>query len=179
MDNSILSVILNPIRMRIIQALIKNKEMTVQQIAKELPQVPQATLYRHLNKLLKANAIVVVKENKIRGTVEKTYGLEKDPYLSITKELDKDGKEEYLNLFYNYLMILLGDFERYISIETSDLAKDGVTFRSAAIYLSDEEYREFLGDLINAFDKIRDNKASPDRRLRKISTIVMPTVEED
>jgi len=93
--------------------------------------------------------------------------------------LDKDGKEEYLNLFYNYLMILLGDFERYISIETSDLAKDGVTFRSAAIYLSDEEYREFLSDLIKAFDKIRDNKLSPGRRLRKISTIVMPTVEED
>lgn len=178
MDNSLLSCILNPIRMKIIQALIKNKNMTVQQIAKELPDVPQATLYRHLNKLVKSKAIVVVKENKVRGALEKIYAIDINPYTKLTKDMESGGKEEYLNLFYNYLMTLLGDFESYLSKENIDFERDGVSFRSAAIYLSDEEYNVFLRDLMKIFEKVLNNEPSPERRLRKISTIMMPSVEE-
>jgi predicted transcriptional regulator len=164
--------------MRIIQSLIKSKNMTVQQIAQELPDVPQATLYRHLNKLLKAKAIMVVQENKVRGVLEKVYAISTNPYETVTKEIDNNNKGETLNLFYNYLMALLGDFERYIQSENVDLVKDGVTFRSAAMYLSDEEYEEFFKDIIKAFDKVRDNGPAPGRRLRKISTISMPSTED-
>lgn len=177
MDNSLLTCILNPIRMRIIQALLKNKEMTVQQIAKELPDVPQATLYRHLNKLVKAKAIVVVKENKVRGALEKTYGIEVNPYVTTVKDMGGEQKTEMLNLFYNFLMVLMGDFQRYMDSEDVDLQRDGVTFRSAAIYMSDEERSEFMTDLVKAFDKIRDNEPSSERKLRKISTIMMPGVD--
>lgn len=178
MDSSLMSIILNPVRMRIIQSLIRNEVMTVQLIAQELPEVPQATLYRHLKKLLEAEVIKVVKENKVRGMVEKEYALAQNPYNVLTKELDAGNKNEILNVYYNFLMTLLGDFERYIKKEDSDLVKDGVTFRSAAMYLSDEEYMEFLLDMKKAFDKVRDNGPSPERRLRKISTIIMPSVDD-
>lgn len=177
MDNSLLSCILNPVRMRIIQTLIKNKEMTVQQIGKELTDIPQATLYRHLNKLVKARAIVVLKESKVRGALERTYGIKTNPYSTVVSNGDGDNKTEYLNLFYNFLMILMGDFQRYIDSDNINLEKDGVMFRSAAIYMSDKEYGEFLVDLIKAFDKVRDNGPSPERRLRKISTITMPGLD--
>lgn len=178
MDTSLLTCILNPVRMRIIQTLIRNKNMTVQQIAQELTDVPQATLYRHLNKLLELKVIMVIKENKVRGMVEKEYALTKNPYEAITKELNSNSKEEYLNIFYNFMMTLLGDFERYIQNENADLQKDGVAFRSAAIYLSDEEFQEFLMDFKKVFDKVIDNKPSPERNLRKISTIIMPNVDD-
>lgn len=152
--------------------------MTVQQIAQDLPDVPQATLYRHLNRLVKANAIIVIQENKVRGVLERVYGIGTNPFETVTKNLDKNSKEEHLNLFYNFLMVLLGDFQRYINIEGADLRKDGVSFRSAAVYANDEEYSEFLGDLVKAFEKILDNGPSPDRNLRKISTIIIPGVEE-
>jgi DNA-binding transcriptional ArsR family regulator len=179
MESSLLSCILHPVRMRIIQALMKNKKMTVQQIAKELPEVPQATLYRHLNKLVKAKAIVVVEENKIRGVVERVYGIEADPYAVAAKDLSEQGKAEHVNLFYQFLMTLLGDFERYLDSGNVDLMRDGVMFRSAAMYASDEEYKEFLKDYIKALDKIRDNGPSPERRLRKITTILMPNIDGD
>lgn len=152
--------------------------MTVQQIAQDLPDVPQATLYRHLNRLVKANAIIVIQENKVRGVLERVYGIGTNPFETVTKNLDKNSKEEHLNLFYNFLMVLLGDSQRYIDIEGADLRKDGVSFRSAAVYANDEEYSEFLGDLVKAFEKILDNGPSPDRNLRKISTIIIPGVEE-
>lgn len=176
MDESFLTCILNPVRMRIIQALIKNKNMTVQQIAKELPEVPQATLYRHLNKLVKAKAISVVQENKVRGALEKVYALEGSPYDTVTNGINEN--EQYLNLFYNFLMILMGDFERYINSQNTDLKKDGVTFRSGSFYLSDEEHLEFMQDLGKVFDKVRENNSSEGRRLRKISTIIMPCVDD-
>jgi DNA-binding transcriptional ArsR family regulator len=178
MDNSLLSCILNPIRMRIIQSLARNKKMTVQQIAQELPEVPQATLYRHLNKLLEAKAIMVVQENKIRGVIEKVYAISTNPYETATKDLDEKGKGETLKLFYNYLMSLLGDFEGYLQADNIDLIRDGVSFRSAALYLSDEEYAEFFKDIIHAFDKVINNGPAPGRRLRKVSTISMPSLEE-
>ncbi|ERI91491.1 transcriptional regulator, ArsR family [Clostridiales bacterium oral taxon 876 str. F0540] len=178
MDSKLLSCILNPVRMRIIQALVKNKNMTVQQIAQELPEVPQATLYRHLSKLVEVKAITVVKENKVRGALEKVYALETNPYTAVTNALENSDKEEYINLFYNFLMTLLGDFEKYIHQQNTDLQKDGVTFRSAALYLSDDEFQDFIQDLVKAFDKVRDNKPSSERKLRKISTIIVPSVED-
>ncbi|WBW96701.1 helix-turn-helix domain-containing protein [Oceanirhabdus sp. W0125-5] len=179
MDSQLLNCILHPIRMRIVQSLMKNRSMTVQQIAKELPDVPQATLYRHLNKLLKVSAITVIKENRVRGAVEKVYAIDPNPYKTVKKDFDLEEKNQCLNLFYNFLMILLGDFERYIHTENPDLEKDGVTFKSVAMYLSDEEYNEFMGDLIKAFDKVRDNGTSPERKLRKITTITMPTIYDN
>jgi DNA-binding transcriptional ArsR family regulator len=179
MDSSLLSCILNPTRMRIIQAILKNKNMTVQQISKELPDVPQATLYRHLDKLVKANAITIVQENKIRGVLEKVYSVDANPYDIATKDLEKADKEEHLKLFYQFLMSLLGDFENYLKLDDIDMQRDGVSFRSSAVYLDDEEYSEFLEDLVKAFKKIIDKGPSPGRRLRKISTVIVPVVEEE
>lgn len=178
MDNSLLSVILNPVRMRIIQSLSKNKNMTVQQIAQDLPDVPQATLYRHLKKLLEANAIMVVEENKVRGVTEKVYAISADPYDKATKDINENDKSQILNLFYNYLMALLGDFEGYLKGEDIDLRRDGITFRSAALYMNDEEYIEFLKDIRKAIDKVIDNGPTEDRRLRKVSTISMPISQD-
>ena len=43
------------VRMKIIQLLVNGKRMTVQKFAERMEDVPQATLYRQLNKLLEAD----------------------------------------------------------------------------------------------------------------------------
>ena len=47
-------IILHPVRMRILQNLA-TRNLTPLQLAEELVNVPQATLYRHLNKLVEEN----------------------------------------------------------------------------------------------------------------------------
>lgn len=178
MENSILSNILNPVRMRIIQMLIKNDTATVQQIAKDLPDIPQASLYRHLNKLVNSKIISVVQENKIRGTFEKVYKLERNPYTAIGDKLDSGNKGEQFDFFYNFLMALLGDFEEYMSWDKADLQRDGAIFRSAAMYMDDEEYLKFINELKNIFNKVKDNEPSEKRKLRKITTISIPCIDE-
>ncbi len=68
-------VLLNPIRMRIIQHLSTLKTITAGELVTFMPDVPRTTLYRHINILQKANILMVAKENRVRGTVEKVYAL--------------------------------------------------------------------------------------------------------
>lgn len=55
-----------------------HKTGTVKEIRKALPDVPSASLYRHIKILTDSTILMVVGENRIRGTVESVYQLNKD-----------------------------------------------------------------------------------------------------
>lgn len=166
-------LILHPVRMKIVQTLIGGKELNVGQMAERLTNVPQATLYRHLNKLLDAGIIKVIKENQIRGTVEKIYALA-DHQVASKEEMENLSKDEQLHLFLTFMTYLLGQYEQYLNQDEFDLYRDGVLFREAIVYLSDEEYNEFLTGLTKLMKNIMGNEPSKDRSERHIATIVIP-----
>ena len=45
-------VMLNPVRMRIIQTLVAKQNMTTTEICEKISDVPRTTLYRHIKVLL-------------------------------------------------------------------------------------------------------------------------------
>ena len=143
MSASKMKVILHPVRMKIIQALINGKEMTVQELSKWAEDVPQATLYRHLNKLLDAGFIRVVQENPVRGAVEKVYAL-KEPNIQSQEDFLKLTKEEHLELFLTFTTQLMSLYESYLSQEKIDLVKDGVSYTIANLNLTDQEFIELM-----------------------------------
>lgn len=174
MKESIMDVVLQPVRMRILQALVVGGAKTAQQIGEEMPEVPQATLYRHLNALLKAGILQIAEERQVRGTVEKTYCLP-DSWAGLTaEEIMHAPKEDLFKYFMTFLMHLLGDYERYISRGAVDIKKDGLSFTQASIYATDEEFAEFAAVYGEAFSKLLPNKPSPERKLRTLATIVIP-----
>ena len=88
MNASKIKVILHPVRMKIIQALI-GKEMTVQELSQWTEDVPQATLYRHLNKLLDA------------GFIQSSWGTNQWEQLKRSTHLKKPivkSREDFLKL---------------------------------------------------------------------------------
>ncbi|KKI90195.1 transcriptional regulator [Bacillus sp. SA1-12] len=166
-------LILHPVRMKIVQTLIGGRELNVQQIAQKLTDVPQATLYRHLNKLVEAEVIQVVKENQIRGTVEKIYSLGESD-LSGQEELEDVTGEEHLTLFLTFMTHLLGKYESYLNQGEIDLYKDGVGFQEALVYLSDEEFQEFLKELSALMKNVIENEPAENRKVRHIASIFIP-----
>lgn len=72
-------VVMNPVRQRIFQYFLLHETGTVKDIKKALPDVPSASLYRHVKILADSSILVVVGENRIRGTVESIYRLNKAP----------------------------------------------------------------------------------------------------
>lgn len=67
-------VVLHPIRMRVVLAL-GSGELTTREIQAWMPDVPQATLYRAINRLLEAKRIEVAQHRKRGGATERVYRL--------------------------------------------------------------------------------------------------------
>ena len=73
----IAEIVMNPVRQRIIQYFLIHETGTVKEVRKALPDIPSASLYRHMKTLTDNSMITVVGENRIRGTVESIYQLNK------------------------------------------------------------------------------------------------------
>lgn len=60
---------MNPTRMRIIQIMLVKGKVTTKLLADLCEDIPQATLYRNVNRLIQDGLVEVVGENKIRGVL--------------------------------------------------------------------------------------------------------------
>jgi len=167
-------MLLNPIRMGIIQNLIGGRRLSTQQISELLPDVPQATLYRHLKILLKAGYISVVEENRVRGTVEKIYRMNADSMNAVNKEATELTADQYKRYFFTYMVGLTDELESYFENDGVDVVKDGLSFRQGRYYMTDEEYSVFVEDLKNAFGKVVGNIPSHGRKARTIGLVMIP-----
>lgn len=174
MDKSKADLILHPVRMRIIQVLITGEDRTTGQIAELLSNIPQATLYRHLNTLLKAGLLDVVEERKIRGTVEKVYALSMNASDLTPDDVTELSSENHMELFLKHVASLIGEFGKYVGQEHYNLSQDGVTFRQIQLYLNDDDYMDLLEEMKERYQKHADNGPGEGRRRRLISMIVIP-----
>lgn len=68
-------IAMNPARQRIFQYFLLHETGTVKEIRKALPDIPSASLYRNIKILADSSILMVVGENRIRGTVESVYQL--------------------------------------------------------------------------------------------------------
>ncbi|MFC5528865.1 helix-turn-helix domain-containing protein [Cohnella yongneupensis] len=169
-------LILHPIRMRIILALMPEGNRTTQQLVERLSNVPQATLYRHLNTLLKAGLIHVAEERKVRGTTEKVYVLAKNAADITPEDMTETSPELHMELFMKFVASMIGSFGSYVGQDHYDLFADGISFRQHQFYLDDEEYREMLKDIRERMQRQVGNEPREGRRLRNLWNVVIPEV---
>lgn len=168
----------HPVRMRIMQALLNGNEMTAGEIAKKLGDIPQASLYRHINTLLEEEIIKVARENKIRGTVEKVFKLSDSLESDTEKEVENASREEHLNYFFTFLLSLLGQYEEYLQEDNINMKDDGVGFRQCMVYLNDEEFLELVTHIQTRLVEAMKNQPGNKRKLRSISSIIIPVASK-
>jgi hypothetical protein len=163
MKKSKADLMLHPVRMKIIQLLASGNNYTSQQMGEMLPDVPQATLYRHINLLVTAGLLRVVETNQVEN------GASLSP-----EDLNHATREDHMNYFMSFLSGIIGDFGKYLSQERIDFLKDGVGYRQAQFYMSDAEFDEFVKSLREIFGKAAPNTPAPGRRLRSVTSIFIP-----
>lgn len=177
MASSKADLILHPTRMRIILALAGRK-MSALQLVAAMPDIPQATLYRHIKTLAKANILAVAEERKVRGTTETIYTLEHGAGRLSAEEFAKMSKDDHLRYFTAFLASLLNDFSHYLqSSDEINMRRDGVGYNRVPLYLSDEELIEISNVINGALLPKLNNKPGPGRRRRDLISIVMPNDE--
>lgn len=171
--------LLHPVRMRIVMVLTARSGLTTQQIGQVLDDVPQATLYRHLNALTKAEILRVVEERPTGGTMERVYALNQGAAFLTQEDFAHATREDHMRYFMTFCVTLMRLFGVYLEREKIDFAADGVGYHTHLLHLDDDEFREFLTDLSNVFASYVTKEPSPHRKRRTFSTVLIPDDETD
>ena len=114
--------------------------MSTEDLAAELPDVPKATLYRHVGRLADAGVVALVAQRPARGTPRRIYVPAQGQARLSPAEMSELRPEEQLRYFTVFVGTLLGDFARYLGEESADPAVDGVSYGQFALNLSDQEF---------------------------------------
>jgi DNA-binding transcriptional ArsR family regulator len=167
-------LLLHPVRLRIVQAFLGKRPLTTAQLSSELSDVPPASLYRHVARLVKAGVLQVVSERKVRGALERTYMLRLAAAAIRPDELATMTAEDQRQAFMAFTAGLLGDFDRYLAGGDIDLFRDGVSYRMAGLWLDDAEYAGLMRDLARALQPRLANAPGEGRRRRMIAYVLLP-----
>jgi DNA-binding transcriptional ArsR family regulator len=170
-------LVLHPVRLRIILAFARGRRLTPQQVAAVLPDVPQATLYRQIERLYRGGALAVAAERRVRGALERTYVLAEGGASLSPEDLARSSRDDHLGYFTAFAAGLIAQFEHYMERSETDLLKDGVGYRQVVMNLTDEEISEMAGALNAALGPFLAYDAKPGRRRRMLATVLIPLVD--
>jgi hypothetical protein len=169
-------LLLHPVRLRIVQAFLGDRTLTTTELRGELEDVPVATLYRHVGLLADAGVLSVVGERKVRGAAERSYRLVLEGASLDPEDAAAMTAEDHRRAFTTFVATLLGDFDRYLARagDPPDLLRDGVGYRQAAVWVTDQEFDAMVGDLAAVLTARMAHRPDGARRRRMISTIHLP-----
>ena len=167
----ITEVMLNPIRLRIVQQLALQASMTATELCEKINDVPRTTLYRHINILLENDIVSVVAEKKIRGSLERTLALNIE---EIKKHNTLENAPQQMLAF---LMNRYVRFHNYFNGENPNPGRDRIFFNNTIMMMDDKEFDQFLTELRDLLIKFSFETASG-RRPRDISVISAPVESE-
>jgi hypothetical protein len=167
-------LLLNPVRIRIVQAFLGGRTLTTSALAAELPDVPPASLYRQVAKLVNGGVLAIIRERRVRGTVERTYALRTHAAAVGPAELASMSAEDHRQLFLAFVAALIADFDRHLESGDIDYIRDGVGYRMVRMWLSDDEFTAFARDLNDVVRPRLANPPGPGRRLRVLRTVTLP-----
>lgn len=165
-------IILNPIRMRIIQTLANGVNITTNELCEIIKDVPRTTMYRHINTLINSNIVSVVSEKKIRGSLERTLAL------NTNKLKDHNSLENADQNALGFLMTTYSKFHNYFSSEDPNPIKDKLFLNNTVLMMNDNEFDNFVGELSSLIQKY-NLESCETRKPRDISIISSPTTGKE
>jgi hypothetical protein len=172
-------LLLHPVRLRVVQAFLGDRTLTTSQLREDLPDVPAATLYRHVGVLADAGVLAVVGERRVRGTVERSYRLDLAAASVATADTSAMTADDHRRAFTVFAAALMADFDRYVTRAAPDggapdLAGDRVGYRQAAVWVTDEEFDAMATELAAVVRARMANRPDGARRRRLITTVHLP-----
>jgi DNA-binding transcriptional ArsR family regulator len=169
--------IIHPVRLRILLALA-GEELTTQEIAEKMAEVPVSSLYRHLKLLLDEGILAVADTRLVKGVQEKVYRVAQSTFLG-PADMSDLTPEEHMQYFMNYVLTLLQSFQDYLDRAAGDggaidLLADRVGYTEVAFWADDAHFDAFGRELNQALLPLLQQPEAPDRRRRKLATITFP-----
>jgi hypothetical protein len=149
----------------------------VQQLARMLEDVPQTTLYRHVQRLFRGGVLAIAASRQVRGTTERTYVLAAGGARLGPEDLAGASREDHLRYFNAFVAGLLARYAAYLERPEVDLTADGVGYRTLLMELDDDELREMTMDVNRALAPYLRRGRREGRTPRLLATVLMPAGE--
>ena len=174
MTDKIMECITNPVKCKLLLEIYSQERATAKHLSDVLSDIPQATLYRNLKKMLNDGIIKVVEKKQVRGTVESTYALALNLNSEFEAILAENSGPLYMQLFMQYFLGFAKQFREYCKSPNIDIKKDMSGFSLSHLYLSDEELIELMKNISNIIKTVEKNEPKTERKLRTLGIIVTP-----
>lgn len=174
MTDKIMECITNPVKCKLLLEIYSQERATAKHLSDVLGDIPQATLYRNLKKMLNDGLLKVVEETQIRGTVEKTYAPAFDLNSYFEAILAENSGTLYMQMFMQYFLGFAKQFQKYCKSPDINIKKDMSGFSLSHLYLSDEELTDLMKNISNIIAPAEKNEPKPERKLRTLGIIVTP-----
>ena len=181
MTKEVLDCITNPIMNRIIQSVNELGLCTTKQLASTHVDIPQATLYRYIKKLVDVGILSIVEERKVRNVTEKIYELSldyNDSVMELITDADSAG-DNYLNLFQQFSLSVTKEFALYAKRPGIDILNDGSGFRISPFYATTDELKEMSRKIQDIIIEYSKQPKQEGRKYRNVAIIYTPPRDID
>ncbi|MCS7249210.1 MAG: helix-turn-helix domain-containing protein [Anaerolineales bacterium] len=146
------AVINHPVRMRIFQAL-NETELSINQLAQRLSDVPRPSIYRHIHQMLDAGVIRVARTRLVNGIEERFYIAERG--LIDPADLERPGGlQEFVDHVRLYGCGVAQELGRYV-LERGEPDLNNIAARDHVFYATEEEFvraREAIYKILQALE---------------------------
>lgn len=149
MSNKV-DILMHPVRMKICQVLMRNKEngLTPLEMVKILKDVPQATLYRHLQTMVDSGIVRVIKEKKVKSVSEKYYAINEEEAKIDRSEWKELSSKEKLDYISYYQLSLITQYQSYLKkLGEQNSQEDSATFSVVELKMDEEQFIQFQNEL--------------------------------
>ena len=176
--NNKVEILMHPVRIKICQALLRHKEqgLTPLEMVKILKDVPQATLYRHIQILVDAGIISVIQEKKVKSVSEKYYVINENEIKINGEEWSQVSIEEKLNYISYYQLLLMTQYKNYLEkLDEESSKEDQSTFSVVELKIDENQFIQFQKELNELMTKYFDaTNSDPDAPARTVAITIIP-----
>ena len=139
--------ILHPVRARLVVAL-SDRALTPREAARQMPEIPLGTVYRHINILLDAGMIRVVSERKVHGVTERQFALIEERTFVNREELTAD---DVTGLVAALTGVVQSAFGRYVQTTPMPPEDGAISLVVKSLLLTRDEHaalRQMISDYL-------------------------------
>ena len=160
MKNDVAKLMIHPVRMRILMSLSRNPACT-RQLHRALPDIPVASLYRHVRRLREGGLIEVVSTRRVRGAEELTYGLVQ-PHLSVGRdEVAAMEPDQAIQHFATYAQLIIAAYGRFARAADTTIEEGNYWVVEAS--MTPAQRAALAKRLRDAFDAVQTEEADGER----------------
>ena len=171
-SSSLADLVMHPVRMRIIQQ-VGGRDLTTSDLRAALPDVAQATLYRHVAALVDAGVLAIAGERRVRGAVERTLTMGTRMPQVDAPELRAMEAEQLRQSFLTFLAQVGRDFDRFAAADDATALREYLGFGLAPLYVTQADLARIQEGLAALLTPYLADRGEGTQRVT-LTTVLLP-----